>query len=425
VKRKYYTGTDVNRALSIEELRRMARRRLPAFALEFLESGGEDELSLAWNREIFRTFRFLPDTLVDTSARSIRTRLFDRELPSPLIVAPTGHNGIYRRDGDVLLAKAAASMGVPFTLGTLSNTRVERLAKEVSGPLWFQLYQFANEQLTLDIVSRAKAADYEVLVFTTDCNVFGWREWDRRHFRAPGQLTLRSLCDAMLHPRWFFDVIVPHGVPRLENVVDSFPPDARDTRSAISLVPKLFEPTITWKTVAKLRDLWPRKLVIKGILSVEDARRAVEHGCDGIVLSNHGARHLDSVVSPIEVLPEIAAAVGNRLAVLIDGGFRRGGDIVKAIALGAHAVMIGRATLYGLAAGGEPGVRRAIELLHSEVDRVLGQLGCVSLKEVGPHLLSTGAGRPTGVVGSTSAKTAGFAPALDGGRLTALQRAAG
>ena len=254
-----------------------------------------------------------------------------------------------------------------------------------------QLYQFANEELTRDIVHRAKDAEYEVLVFTTNSNVFGWREWDRRHFRAPGQLTRRSLAEVLLHPGWFFDVMISHGVPRLENVVDFFPPTARDTRSAISLVPKLFVPTITWQTVAKVRRLWPRKLVIKGILSVEDARRAADHGCDGIVLTNHGARHLDFVISPIEVLPEIAAAVGGQLAILIDGGFRRGSDVVKAIALGAHAVMVGRAPLDGLAAGGEAGVRRALGLLNDEIDRVMGQIGCVSLDDLGPQYLMTSA----------------------------------
>lgn len=175
---------------------------------------------------------------------------------------------------------------------------------------------------------------------------------DRRHFRAPGRLAWRSMADIAFHPRWLFDVLLPHGVPRLENVIDFFPPDARDTRSAVTHVPNLFVPTITWESVAELRRRWPRKLVVKGILNADDARRAADAGCDGIILSNHGGRHLDSCLSPMEVLPEIAAELREGLTIIIDSGFRRGSDVVKAMALGAHAVMIGRAALYGMAAGG-------------------------------------------------------------------------
>lgn len=387
MRRRYYSGSDFHKVLSIEELRRMAGRRLPDFAFEFLESGGEDEVSLAWNRDVFRTLRFVPRTLVDTGGRHTRTRLFGREVPSPLIIAPTGHNNIMRRDGDLALARAAAAEGIPYTLSTLSNTRLERLPQEVGGDLWMQLYVFNDKALTEDVIRRAEESGYVALVFTTDSNVFGWREWDRRHFRAPGRLTWRSLGDIALHPRWFFDVMVPAGVPRMENVIDFFPPDARDTSSAVTHVPNLFVPTITWESVAELRRRWPRKLILKGILSVEDARRAADEGCDGIVLSNHGGRHLDSCVSPMELLPEVAAELRDRLTIIIDSGFRRGGDVVKAMALGAHAVMIGRAALYGLAAGGEAGARHAIALLNGEIHRVLGQIGCASLADLGPHLL--------------------------------------
>ena len=389
MKRRYYTGSDFRRAVSIEELRRIALRRLPGFAAEFLEGGGEDEATLAWNRAVFRSLRFEPRTLVETCARHHRARLFGEAVASPLVIAPTGHANIFRRDADLALARAAAAESIPFTLSTMSNTRLESLPQEAGGRLWMQLYILGEAPLREDIVRRAEGSGYEALVFTTDANVYGLREWDRRHFRGPGRLTWRSLLDVSLHPRWLFDVVAPHGMPRLVNVADFFPPEARGS-GAFAHVRKIFQPNVTWKTVAELRERWPRKLLIKGILSVEDARRAAEAGCDGIVLSNHGGRHLDSCLSPMEILPEVAAELRNRLAIIVDSGFRRGSDVVKAIALGADAVMIGRATLYGLVAGGEGGVRHAIALINSEIDRVLGQIGCCSPTDLGPHLLRAG-----------------------------------
>jgi (S)-mandelate dehydrogenase len=285
------------------------------------------------------------------------------------------------------LARAATAAGIPMALSTLSNTRIERLPKETGGRFWMQLYMFKDRELTRDVVRRADESGYEALVLTTDSYVYGLREWDRRHFKAPGQLTLRSKLDALSHPRWFGDVMIPHGVPRLENVVDFFPPEARDTRTATTFIPTLFVPDITWSHVEELRKAWKRKFLIKGILNADDARRAANCGCDGIVLTNHGGRHLDSVISPMEALPEIVAAVGDRLTIVIDSGFRRGSDVVKAMALGANAVMVGRAPLWGLAAGGEAGVARALHLLKEETERVLGQIGCPSFDELGPQYL--------------------------------------
>jgi (S)-mandelate dehydrogenase len=385
MKRRYYSGSDFTRAISIEELRRMALRRLPMFAAEFLEGGGEEEQSLAWNRDAFKSLRFEPRMLVDTTARHIRTTLFDREIAAPLVIAPTGHSNLFRRGGDVALARAAVAEGIPFTLSTMSNTRIERLTKEAGGRLWMQLYVLGEKALREDIIRRAEDSGYEALVFTTDANTYGMREWDRRQFRAPGKLTPRSLLDVLFHPRWLIDVVVRQGMPRLVNIADHFPPDVRTSSAAFAHVRKIFAANITWDTVAELRERWPRKLLIKGILSLEDARRAAAAGCDGIILSNHGGRHLDSCLSPMEILPEVAAELRGRLTIVVDSGFRRGSDIVKALALGADAVMLGRATLYGLTAGGEAGVRHAIDILKSEIDRVLGQIGCASLADLGPH----------------------------------------
>jgi len=299
MKRKYYAGSDVSKAISIEELRRMALKRLPAFAAEFLEGGAEDELSLAWNRQAFEALRFLPRALVDSSKRQTAIQLFDHSQPSPLIVAPTGHNNIYRRDGDLMLARAAASASIPMALSTLSNTRLERLPSEIDGRFWMQLYAFDDRELILDIINRADRSGYEALVVTVDLTIYGLREWDRRHFKAPGQLKLRSKIDALCHPRWLIDVMARQGVPKLENVVDFFPPEARDTRTATTFIPTLFVPNVTWDTIDWLRELWPRKLILKGIVNVDDAERAADRGCDAIIVSNHGARNLDAVVSPM------------------------------------------------------------------------------------------------------------------------------
>ncbi len=385
--RKFYSGKDVRRALSIAELQTMARSRVPKFAFEYVEGGAEEEATLRWNRAALEAIRLVPNTLVDTSARQQRTTLFGQELKSPLIIAPTGLNGMLCHRGDVALARAAAAAGIPFTLSTVSNVRLEEVAAEAAGHLWMQLYVLKDRKIAQDILSRAESVGYEALVFTSDANVFGNREWDRRNYRAQAKLTLRNLIDVACHPRWAFDVMFPNGAPRFENIADYLTQKQRTAKAGVAAIPRLFAPDISWDDVAWLRKAWPRKLIVKGILNVADAKHAADLGCDGIVITNHGGRQLDSCVAPIEVLPEIAQAVADRLAIIVDSGFRRGSDVVKAVALGAHAVMIGRATLYGLAAGGEAGASRALSILTTEIDRVLGQLGCRSLAEVGRHLL--------------------------------------
>jgi len=260
--------------------------------------------------------------------------------------------------GDLALARAAARLGVPFTLSTMSTTRLEDVASRAGGRLWMQLYVLKDRAIARDIMQRATAAGYEALVFTTDANVFGSREWDQRSYRAPGKPTIRTALDVLRHPRWAFEVLGRHGMPRFRNLEAFLPPSAASALGGSTVIPPLFDATICWDDITWIRQLWRGKLLIKGVLSVADAERAAALGCDGIVLSNHGGRQLDSGVTPIEVLPQIAHAVGERLPILIDSGFRRGTDIVKALALGAQAIMIGRATLYGLAAGSEPGVDR-------------------------------------------------------------------
>jgi (S)-mandelate dehydrogenase len=386
-RRRPFTSKNIARTLNISHLREIARTRVPNFVFEYLEGGAEDEVSLRCNRSAMETYRFIPQTLVDTTQRHLRTQLFGREMQLPIIIAPTGMNGIFDPDGDIALARAAAAAGIPFCLSTVSTTRLEKVAQDAGGRLWMQLYVMRDRKVAEHIVKRAYDANYEALVFTTDANVFGYREWDRRNYLRPGRPTFGNMLDMLRHPRWLSRVLIRRGVPRFVNFTDFLPPGGGSAIGGSTIIPTMFGPTLTWDDIAWLRGMWDRKLLIKGVLSVADAERAAQLGADGIILTNHGGRQLDSCVAPIDMVAEISAAVGKRTTVIVDGGFRRGTDIAKGLALGADAVMIARATLYGLVAGGEPGVKRAIEILTMELDRAFGQLGIRSVDELGPHLL--------------------------------------
>jgi (S)-mandelate dehydrogenase len=381
MRRRFHSRYDFRQALTIEELRAIARRRLPAFALEYLEGGAEDEVTLRRNRKAFERIAFVPRTLVDVSRRDLSVEVLGEKLPLPIALAPTGSNGLLAHRGDLALGRAAAAFGIPFIQSTVSTLKLETVAEGARGRHWMQLYMLKDRAVTEAIVARAAAAGCEALVVTSDTVVFGNREWDRRHYVRPGQLQWSSKLELLSHPRWIWDVLVPSGVPVFENILEFLPgKNANPVRTRAFLVQQM-DPTISFKEIAWLKSIWPRKLVVKGVLDVEDARRLADAGVDGIVVSNHGARQLDGSVSPMEVLPKIAEAVGGRLCVMVDGGFRRGTDVVKAIALGAKLVLLGRATLYGLAAGGEEGAKHALSILRDEIDRTLGLLGATSLSE--------------------------------------------
>ena len=386
-KRRPFSGSDIASAQNIADLRAVARRSVPGFVFEYVEGGAEDEVTLNGNRAAFAALRFVPPTLINTQGRSPAAELFGAPCGAPLAIAPTGLNGMLHPHGDIALARAAAAFGIPFTLSTLSTTLLEDVAHEAGGRLWMQLYVMKDRTIAEDIMHRASAAGYEALLFTTDANVFGSREWDKRNYSKPGKPRVSAVLDTLRHPRWLTRVLALHGIPRFRNIESFLPPGAANAVGGSTIIPQMFASTLTWDDIAWVREHWPRKLMIKGVLSVTDARRAATMGCDGIVLTNHGGRQLDYCVAPIEVLSEIAAEVGNRLTIMLDSGVRRGTDIAKALALGADGVMIGRAALYGLAAAGESGAKRAIEMLTNEFVRVMGQLGCRSVDDIGPHLL--------------------------------------
>jgi (S)-mandelate dehydrogenase len=382
MKRRLYQGTDYRRAHSIDELREVARRRVPNFCFEYVEGGSDDEVTLKRNRSVFEEIGFVPRTLVDVSARSQAVDLFGKPSAAPFMIGPTGFSGLLTREGDLALARAAASAGIPYILSNASTMRLEEVVQRAGGRIWMQLYLYRTRDYAARLVDRMKAIGIEALVVTTDSAIFGNREWDRRNYARPLKLDLRNTIDVMLHPRWIFDVLVPHGVPRFANLGDMLPPGQDSVQGAASAIAKELDPSLNWADIRWLRDLWPGKLIVKGVMCVEDAVTAAKSGADGIVLSNHGGRQLDGAISSMEILPEVAAAVGSQLTVMLDGGFRRGSDIVKARALGADAVLLGRATTYGLAAGGEAGVAHAINLLKTEVDRVVGLLGCSDLSQL-------------------------------------------
>ena len=265
LKRRYYRGTDLSQVQSIDELRELARRRLPAFAWEYIESGVEDEHTLGHNRAVFQDYRFAPATLIDTSARSIGIRLFGRDLATPLVVAPTGFNGLAYPQGDLALARAAAAVGVPFTLSSFSNTALETIASEAPGELWMQLYLLENPAIGDALVRRADAAGYAALVVTTDAQIASGREWQRRCYRVPGRLNWRHAIDAAWHWRWLAGFL-RHGTPRFENLRDFFPPGQLSaTRGAPAITGQL-KPRVTWRDIERIRRNWSKPLLIKGIM---------------------------------------------------------------------------------------------------------------------------------------------------------------
>ena len=379
MKRKVYDGGDFRRTRNIEELRLAAKRWLPNFVFEYVDSGAEDELTLRANRHAFDAWRLVPSALVDTTVRNSSVTLFGKPAAAPLVIAPTGYNGMQRRDADILLARAAAQAGVPFTLSTVSNRTLEDVVADGGARTWLQLYMLRDRAVTQNLLERARDTGCDTLVLTVDAVHYGNREWDRRSYREAMALNWRNKLDVALHPRWIRNVLIPDGTPSFVNIARYLPEGERRAANGAIFIARQMDTALDWEAVRWLRDQWRGNLVIKGILNVDDAIASAQIGAEGIVVTNHGGRQLDTTVASLDVLPDIAEACRDRLTILVDSGFRRGTDVVKALCLGAHGVMIGRATAYGVAAGGFEGAAHALTLLTSEIDRTLGQLGCPSV----------------------------------------------
>lgn len=377
-------------AYDIADLREMARRRLPKGVFEFFDRGNGDEAALVENRAAFERIKLSPHALVDTSRRSQEVTLFGKRHRMPIAVAPTGSAGLAWHEGEIALARAAAQAGIPFTLATGSMTALERVAEQAGGTLWFQVYMWPDRSLSHRLIERAQAAGYQALVVTVDTPVPPGREYNLRNgMTVPFRFTRRNVADVMLHPRWLFGVLMRYllttGMPRYEN----YPTEMKARITAAPMGRSMMvTDSLTWDDLRALRKLWPHALMVKGILRAQDALLAADCGADAVIVSNHGGRAVDSTQAPITALPQVVEAAGKRLTVLVDSGFRRGADVVKALALGAKAVLVGRAPLYGTAAAGQAGAARALEIYRDEIDRLLALIGCPGVATLGRDYLA-------------------------------------
>jgi len=375
-------------AYNIEDLRELAKRRLPKGLFEFVDRGTEDETALRRNRTALTNIKLRPRVLVDVAQRKQNISLFGHPQTMPIAIAPTGSAGLMWHNGEIALARAASKAGIPCTIATGAMTAIEKIAAQAPGTrLWFQLYMWPDRNLSYRLVERAKAAGYEGLVVTVDSPVPPSREYNLHNgFTIPFSFNRRNVSDVLMHPRWLLHVLgrylVTTGMPRYEN----YPSEVKNRITALPMGRSMMlNDSLTWQDLRELRRMWPHKLMAKGIIDPADAVRAVECGVDGVIISNHGGRVVDSTLAPIEALPAVVAAVGSRTTVIVDSGFRRGTDVVKALALGADLVLIGRATLYGTAVGGEAGATRALLLLREEINRTMALIGCRSIAELSPE----------------------------------------
>jgi L-lactate dehydrogenase (cytochrome) len=378
-RRRFSDEGRAQRCQTIADLRALAKRTVPQPVFEYADGAAWDEVTVRRNRSGFERVELLPRMLVDVSSIEMATTALGREIALPVIAAPTGMTGLTHPDGEGAIARAAHAMGTIYTQSALSSLSIEEVAATAPGPKWFQLYVMTDRVIAFDMLARASAAGYEALVLTVDVAVAGVRERDlRNRFSVPPRLTLRAAAQGVLRPRWSRNFIArPRLTPGNMSVSGGVTGHA-------AWVNRQFDPTVTWDDLATLREHWNGPLVIKGIMRADDAARAVEHGVEGIIVSNHGGRQLDHAQATIEALPPIAEAVAGRAEIYLDGGVRRGTDIIKALALGARAVLVGRPLVYGLGAAGEAGARRAFELLRGELATALALAGYPRISELGP-----------------------------------------
>ena len=368
----------IHAARNVSDLERRAFRCLPGPIWHYLQGGADDEWSAARNTSSFDRYALVPDVLIDVASIDSSARFLGREHPLPLMLSPTGMSQLFHAEGEVAVARAAATAGIPYTLSTMATTTIEEVAA-AGGPRIFQLYCFRDRALTLELLSRAQASGYEALCLTVDTPVAGNRERDlATGMTLPPRFSLRTLLEFAAHPRWLLPKLL--GKPfELANVIGYAPAVSGRRTGVIQYVNEQMDRSVGWKDVEWLRGRWSRPLILKGISSAADARHAADIGCDGIMISNHGGRQLDGAAAPIELLPRVRDAVGSALSVIVDGGVRRGTHVLKAIALGADACSIGRPYLYGLAAAGERGVARVLEIFRAEIERGMALMGCPKL----------------------------------------------
>jgi isopentenyl diphosphate isomerase/L-lactate dehydrogenase-like FMN-dependent dehydrogenase len=377
------------RVLNIEDLRRAAKRRLPRVVFDYIDGGAEDERTLRANCRAFEAVTFRPHCAVAVPACNLRTVILGTPVSMPLILAPVGSSRLIHPRGEEAAARAASAAGIPYVLSTFSGCRLEDVAAASKAPPWYQLYLAGGRDCAVPTLERAKAAGFSALVVTIDTAVAGMRERDFRNgvkelLSGKLRLMLPFVSQLLAKPLWLAGFIADGGLMKFPNIVVA----GKGPMLYADVTAALEQSVVTWQDLKWIREAWNGPIVIKGIHTGDDARRAVDEGADALVVSNHGGRQLDGVAPSLQILPEVVAAVGDRIEVLLDGGIRRGSDIIKALCLGARAVMVGRAYAYGLGAAGGAGVARAIEILGADLIRTLKLLGCASIAELDESYVS-------------------------------------
>ena len=380
---------DLSKMTCIEDLRRVAQRKVPRMFYDYADSGSWTESTYRANSSDFQDIKFRQRVLVDMEGRSLATKMIGEEVKMPLAIAPTGFTGMQHADGEILAARAAEKFGVPFSLSTMSICSIEDVAENTSAPFWFQLYVMRDREFMENLIKRAQAAKCSALILTPDLQVLGQRNKDIKNgLSAPPKPTIANMINLATKPEWCMKMLNTER-RTFRNIV-GHAKNVGDLSSLSSWTAEQFDPRLSWDDVARIKDLWGGKLIIKGIMEPEDAELAVKSGADALIVSNHGGRQLDGAPSTIKALPDVVSAVGSDIEVWLDSGIRSGQDILKAWALGARGTMIGRAFLYGLGAYGEEGVTRALEILYKEMDISMAFTGHRDIHNVTEDILVKG-----------------------------------
>jgi isopentenyl diphosphate isomerase/L-lactate dehydrogenase-like FMN-dependent dehydrogenase len=376
-------GHKVSKAVNIQDLRTLAKCRLPDVVFDYLDGGAEDEITLRANRQVFCDVTFRPRHAVSFPQCNLRTRVLGMDLALPFLLAPVGYSRLMHPTGEIAAARAAGAAGTGYILSTISGHALEKVKEASAGPVCYQLYLLGGRAAAEATIRRARDAGFSALAVTIDTAVAGLRERDFRNgmkelMGGSAFSKIPYLGQILAHPGWLAGFLADGGVPKLPNVIvpGVGPMQMTDIGEALA------RSVVTWADFKWIREVWGGPIIAKSVLTGDDARRAIDHGADAIVVSNHGGRQLDCVSSTLKALPEVVKAVNGQAEVLLDGGVRRGSDVVKALCLGARVVLVGRAYAYGLAAGGEAGVRRAIQILKADLERTLTLLGCPSVAEL-------------------------------------------
>jgi len=376
------------KAVNIDDLRSLARSRVPRLVFDYIDGGAEAEFTMRENLRAFEEVRLRPRQAIAFSQCDMRTRVTGCELSLPMLLAPVGYCRVMHPDGEIGAARAAGRAGAGYILSTVSGHRLEDVKAGAGGPVWYQLYLTGGRAAAEDAISRAQACGYHALVVTIDTTVIGKRERElhsgmEQMLRGSLWSKLPFIPELFTRPRWLLRFLLDGGLPEMPNIVNPETGPLRVSQAHTAIVRSAF----TWEDMAWIREMWKGPIIIKGVLTAHDARRSLDEGARALVVSNHGGRQLDGVQASLRALPEVVDAVQGRAEVLLDGGVRRGSDIVKAICMGASAVLVGRAFAYGLAAAGCAGVTRALQILRDDIDRTLRLLGCSSIRELGPSYI--------------------------------------